>query len=291
MKTRRCIVITVLALYAAGIAWGYFRLPWGAVRSLYRDDDIAKAPAVYHSPKMAISPVQLRYLRRALTVPITPVMRYRNSSDPIVPRASVVVACNALVIARVESAVFTQDKSGVTGRDSVYVCLFGAWFPVLTYRHGSGSWYDDRCSPRSDDDGRDRGHAGGRPRRAPRPARGRFTGVRPAGRPGGRRRSGRRTRPPRLPGGPIPPKRRRGASSRRLSAREGRTGNANLCNSDRRIRGFRGIGPLAWGKRTEESRCGRRTPGPGSRDCCNDRPGCRGIPTGHGSRIVAPTSK
>ena len=41
---------------------------------------------------------------------------------------------NWLVIARVESAVFTQDKNGVRGRDSVYVCLFGAWFPILTYQ-------------------------------------------------------------------------------------------------------------------------------------------------------------
>ncbi len=142
MKTRRSIIITVLALYAAGIAWGYFRLPWSAVRSLYCDDVIAKAPTVYLSSKMAVSPAQLRYLRRALRVPIAPVMRYRNSSDPNVPRVSVVVAWNALVFARAESAVFTQDKYGVSGRDSVYVCLFGAWFPVLTYRHDSG-WPPD----------------------------------------------------------------------------------------------------------------------------------------------------
>jgi hypothetical protein len=142
MKTRRRIVIMVLALYAAGIAWGYFRLPWSAARSVCRDDRIAKAPAVYLSPKMAISPVQLWYLRRALPVPIAPVMRYRNSSDPIVPRVSVVVAWNALVIARAESAVLTEDKSGVTYRDSVYVCLFGAWFPILTFRYDSG-WPPD----------------------------------------------------------------------------------------------------------------------------------------------------
>jgi hypothetical protein len=142
MKTRRRIIITVVALYAAGIVCGYIRLPWGAVRSLYRDDDIAKAPAVDLSPKMAISPVQLRYLRRALPVPIAPVMRKRNSSDPIIPRVSVVVPWNALVIARAESAVFTQDKSGVTYRDSVYVCLFGAWFPILTFRDDSG-WPSD----------------------------------------------------------------------------------------------------------------------------------------------------
>jgi hypothetical protein len=142
MKTRRRILIMVLAIYAAGIAWGYFRLPLGAVRSLYRDDDIAKAPAVYLSPKMAISPGQLRYLRLALPVPIASVMPHRKTSDPNVPRVSVIVTWNALVIARVESAVFTQDKSGVSGRDSVYVCLFGAWFPVLTYRYDSG-WPPD----------------------------------------------------------------------------------------------------------------------------------------------------
>lgn len=142
MKTRRRFIITVLVLYAVGITWGYFRLPWVAVRSLYRDDHIAKAPAVYLSPKMAISRAQLWYLRRALPVPIASVMSYRNSHDPIVPRVSVVVTWNALMIARAESAVFTQDKDGVSGRDSVYVCLFGAWFPILTFRYDEG-WPPD----------------------------------------------------------------------------------------------------------------------------------------------------
>ena len=70
MKARRRILITLLVLDPAGIAWGYFRLPWAAVRSLYRDDQIAKAPAVYLSPKLAISPAQRRYLRQALPVRI-----------------------------------------------------------------------------------------------------------------------------------------------------------------------------------------------------------------------------
>lgn len=142
METRRRVLITLLLHYPAGIVWGYFRLPWAAVRSLYRDGDIAKAPAVYLSPRLALSSAQRGYLRRALTARVVPTAPPESSIDAIVPRVSVSVTWNWLVIARVESAVFTQDKSGVTGRDSVYVCLFGAWFPILTYRHDSG-WPPD----------------------------------------------------------------------------------------------------------------------------------------------------
>jgi hypothetical protein len=142
MKARRRILITILLLDPAGIVWGYLRLPWAVVRSLYRDDDIAKAPAVYLSPKLAISSAQRRDLRQALPVRVVPTVPPRSSFDALVPRVSVSVTWNWLVIARVESAVFTQDKHGVTGRDSVYVCLFGAWFPILTYRYDSG-WPPD----------------------------------------------------------------------------------------------------------------------------------------------------
>ena len=142
MKARRRILITLLLLYSAGIVWGYFRLPLAAVRNLYRDDTVAKAPAVYLSSKLAISSAQRRYLQQALPVRVVPAVPPRSSFDALGPRVSVSVTWNWLVIARVESAVFTQDKSGITGRDSVYVCLFGAWFPILTYRYASG-WPPD----------------------------------------------------------------------------------------------------------------------------------------------------
>jgi hypothetical protein len=142
MKARRRILVTLLLLYPAGIVSGYFRLPWAAVRSLYRDDDIAKARAVYISPKLAISSAQRRYLRQALPVSIVPTVPSKASFDALVPRVSVSVSWDWLVIARVESAVFAQNKFGVTGRDSVYVCLFGAWFPILTYKYDSG-WPPD----------------------------------------------------------------------------------------------------------------------------------------------------
>ena len=142
MKARRRILITLLLLYSAGIAWGYFRLPWAAVRNVYRDDDISKAPAVYLSSKLGISSAQRRYLRQALPVRVVPTVPPKSSFDALRPRVSVSVTWNWLLIARVESAVFTQDKIGVTGRDSVYVCLFGAWIPILTYRYDSG-WPPD----------------------------------------------------------------------------------------------------------------------------------------------------
>lgn len=80
-KARRRIFFTLLLLYSAGIAWGYFRLPWAAVRNLYRDDDIAKAPAVYLSSKLAISSAQRRYLRQALPVRVVPTVPPRSSFD------------------------------------------------------------------------------------------------------------------------------------------------------------------------------------------------------------------
>jgi hypothetical protein len=123
MKTRRGIFIAVVLLYAAGLIWGYFRLPWAAVRSLADYRLIVEAPAVSLSD-LDISPAQLGYLRRALRV----------SPTPVVPRVSVTVTWNALVIARVRSGHYVGN-TGAEHRDSVYVCLFGAWVPVYTYSH------------------------------------------------------------------------------------------------------------------------------------------------------------
>ncbi len=142
MKIRKRILIALLLLFPAGIAWGYFRLPWAAVRSLYRDDDIAQATAVYLSPNLAVSPAQRRYLQHALPVGVVPTVPLGGTFDSRVPRVSVCVTWNWAVLARVESAVFTQDKLGVAARDSVYVCLFGAWLPILTYRYERG-WPPD----------------------------------------------------------------------------------------------------------------------------------------------------
>jgi hypothetical protein len=123
MKARRRILITVLSLYAAGIVWGYFRLPWAAVRSLADYRLIAEAPAVSLS-ELDVSPAQLWYLRRALPV----------SPAPVVPRVSVSVTWYALVVARVRSGHYVGN-TGAEGRDSLYVCLFGAWVPVYTFSH------------------------------------------------------------------------------------------------------------------------------------------------------------
>lgn len=123
MTARRRILFTVLFLYTVGIAWGYFRLPWAAVRSLADYRLIVEAPAVSLS-KIDISPAQLGYLRRALPV----------TTASVVPRVSVSVIWNALAIARVRSSHYVGN-TGAEVRDSVYICLFGAWVPVYTYIH------------------------------------------------------------------------------------------------------------------------------------------------------------
>lgn len=121
MTTRRRILIAVVSLYAAGLVWGYFRLPWAAIRSLRDYRLIAKAPAVSLS-KADVSPAQLGYLRRALSV----------SKAPVVPRVSVAVIWNVLVLARVRSGHYVSSI-GAEGRESLYLCLFGSWIPVYTY--------------------------------------------------------------------------------------------------------------------------------------------------------------
>ena len=121
MKVRRVVLPAVITLYAAGLTWGYWRLPWAAVKSLHDYSIIAEAPAVSLA-EVDVSGLQLGYLRGALPV----------STARVVPRVSVAVAWYAVVIARVRSGHFLGPE-GAERRDALYVCLFGAWIPIYTY--------------------------------------------------------------------------------------------------------------------------------------------------------------
>jgi hypothetical protein len=122
VSPKRRILIGVLALYVLGLGWGYLRLPWAAIRSLRDYGIIAAAPAVSFSDKLDVSPAQRWYLERSLT----------ESPVPVVPRVEAEVRWNALVIARVHSGYFVSG-TGAEWRDSLYVCVFGAWLPVYNF--------------------------------------------------------------------------------------------------------------------------------------------------------------
>jgi hypothetical protein len=121
MKRFRRLLTCVLILYGIGLVWGYFRLPWAAIKSLADGDIIAAAPAVSFG-WLEMSSGQRWYLKRALT----------QSPVPVVPRVSVEVKWNAIVLARVSCSYHATSK-GAESRDSMYLCLFGAWIPVRDY--------------------------------------------------------------------------------------------------------------------------------------------------------------
>jgi hypothetical protein len=121
----RSNLISVLALYTLGLAWGYVRLPWASVTDFDAHVYVAQQPAVSLSYQN-VSRVQLRYLEHALTP--------RVSSVPVLPVVKIDVTWNALVFARVKSGYVTGPV-GAEIKDRLFVCVFGAWIPVHTYSH------------------------------------------------------------------------------------------------------------------------------------------------------------
>jgi hypothetical protein len=114
-----------IIIYAGGLAWGYQRLAWAAIKNLADYNLIRTAPAVsIDESQTSISRSQESYLRE----------RLRISSMPTTPRVSVAVVWNALVCARVKAGHYTGPL-GVEGKDTLFVCVFGAWFPVYTFGH------------------------------------------------------------------------------------------------------------------------------------------------------------
>jgi hypothetical protein len=123
VSKHRGILICVLTVYILGLGWGYIRLPWAAIKSLrdYRTL-IAPASVVSFDPGLDVSPVQRWYLDQALV----------ESPVPVVPRLSVDVKWNAIVLARVYSRYYVSN-TGAEGKDCLCFCLFGAWIPIYDF--------------------------------------------------------------------------------------------------------------------------------------------------------------
>ena len=121
MHKRRRILVVIAVLYAIGLAWGYVRLPFAAVKSLGDYRLIANAPAVGIGQVKA-APLQVAYLTRSLS----------TSRTTAAPHVSATVIWNALAVARVRSAIYL-GPTGAESRDVLYVCLFGVWVPVYTF--------------------------------------------------------------------------------------------------------------------------------------------------------------
>ena len=125
MKRRYHILFGLLGLYSIGLGWGYLRLPWAAINCLSDFKMLGQAPVVrLRSGGVSVAPVQRWYLRQVLP----------DSATGNAPVISVEVKWSALVCARVHSALY-MSPDGAEVRDSLYVCLFGAWIPVHTYMH------------------------------------------------------------------------------------------------------------------------------------------------------------
>jgi hypothetical protein len=122
MKWLRRVLVCVLILYGLGLVWGYFRLPLAAIKSLGNYRSIASAPAVSFG-NLGVSSTQRWYLGHA----------FSESPVPAAPSVAVSVEWNALVLARVRSGYHVSPK-GAERRDSLYLCVFGAWIPVYNFR-------------------------------------------------------------------------------------------------------------------------------------------------------------
>ena len=77
MQARRRILIAVVSLYAAGLVWGYCRLPWAAIKNLGDYRLIAAARAVSLA-ETDVSALQLRSRRRGPSASPRPTSRRCN---------------------------------------------------------------------------------------------------------------------------------------------------------------------------------------------------------------------
>ena len=122
-RTVRRVFAVVLGLYLLGLAWGYVRLPWAAMKSLADFELIVESPAISYA-KLDLSEAQRQYLDRKLP----------PSVHGAVPRIEVSVRWYAVAVARVESSHYVSP-TGAEWMDALYVCVFGAWVPVYTFWH------------------------------------------------------------------------------------------------------------------------------------------------------------
>jgi len=125
-RKRKWMVVAILViglLYVGGLAWGSRRLAWAAIKDLRHHELVTKAPAVtVDRGQTSISPAQEAYLLQHL----------RESPTPTTPRIHIAVRWNILICARVNAGHYV-GPTGVEWKDTLFVCVFGAWVPVHTF--------------------------------------------------------------------------------------------------------------------------------------------------------------
>lgn len=119
----RRAVIALLTLYVIGLAWGYVRLPWAAVRNLTDFRLIAQAPAVTYA-SLDVSDLQRSYLEQKLP----------RSNEPANRQVEISVKWYAVAFARVQSG-YSVSPTGAEWKDALYLCCFGTWVPIYTFSH------------------------------------------------------------------------------------------------------------------------------------------------------------
>jgi hypothetical protein len=128
IRRRRAVIVVagvIVMIYAGGLAWGYQRLAWAAMKNLADFNLIRAAPAVsIDRSRTSISKLQEEFLRERLHI----------TSMPTTPRVRVAVVWNALICARVQAGHYTGPL-GAEGKDTLFVCIFGTWLPVYTFGH------------------------------------------------------------------------------------------------------------------------------------------------------------
>jgi hypothetical protein len=125
-RKRKQILSGVLAvglLYLAGLVWGQCRLAWAAICDLRDRNLVIHATSVtLDRSRSSMSAAQEAYLLRQV----------HESPTPTTPRIQVSVRWNAYVCARVHAGHYVGPL-GAEGKETLFICMFGAWVPVYTF--------------------------------------------------------------------------------------------------------------------------------------------------------------
>ncbi len=125
-RSRKQIVVAFLLgglLYVGGLGWGSRRLAWAAIKDLRDGELVTSAPAItVDRGQTSISRSQETYLLQQL----------RESPTPTRPRIYVNVRWTWWVCARIEAGHYFSP-TGAEWKDTLFVCVFGAWVPVYTF--------------------------------------------------------------------------------------------------------------------------------------------------------------
>jgi hypothetical protein len=118
-------ILVISLLYLGGLGIGDSRLAWAAIRNLRDHNLVTTASTItLDRGQTSISSSQEAYLLRQL----------HESPTPTTPRIHVAVRWNAFVCARVAAGHYVGPV-GAEGKDTLFVCVFGAWVPVYTFNN------------------------------------------------------------------------------------------------------------------------------------------------------------